>query len=144
MNETLTDDTQFDFLCVRKWCRFSEMKRSVQDLWRRWSRDYLHQLQQRLKWKKATADVRTGQLVLIKQDSLPSLQWPLGRIIETFTGSDGHVRVVVVRSATGTYKRAVTEISLLPIDSDDEVSNLDDAAGYNQGPENSGQDAGIA
>lgn len=124
--------------------RLQEMKRSVQDLWRRWSRDYLHQLQQRLKWKKATADVRTGQLVLIKQDSLPSLQWPLGRIIETFTGSDGHVRVVVVRSATGTYKRAVTEISLLPIDSDDEVSNLDDAAGYNQGPENSGQDAGNA
>ncbi|XP_058448656.1 uncharacterized protein LOC131428628 [Malaya genurostris] len=54
--------------------RLQDMKRSVQDLWKRWSRDYLSQLQQRSKWKQATTDVRVGQLVLLKQENMPPLQ----------------------------------------------------------------------
>ncbi|XP_058816996.1 uncharacterized protein LOC131680291 [Topomyia yanbarensis] len=103
-------------LGTKRLSRLQDMKRSAQDLWRRWSRDYLSQLQQRSKWKKETADVEVGQLVLMKQDNTPSLQWPLGRITETIFGPDGHVRVVVVKTAAGTYKRAVTEIAVLPID----------------------------
>ncbi|XP_058816162.1 uncharacterized protein LOC131679450 [Topomyia yanbarensis] len=103
-------------LDTKRLSRLQDMKRSAQDLWRRWSRDYLSQLQQRSKWKKETADVEVGQLVLMKQDNTPSLQWPLGRITETIVGPDGHVRVVVVKTAAGTYKRAVTEIAVLPID----------------------------
>ncbi|XP_058447612.1 uncharacterized protein LOC131427994 [Malaya genurostris] len=99
--------------------RLQDMKRSVQDLWKRWSRDYLSQLQQRSKWKQATTDVRVGQLVLLKQENMPPLQWPLGRIIQTVHGPDEHVRVVVVRTATGVYKRAVTQIAVLPIDMED-------------------------
>ncbi|XP_058816071.1 uncharacterized protein LOC131679376 [Topomyia yanbarensis] len=87
-------------LDTKRLSRLQDMKRSAQDLWRRWSRDYLSQLQQRSKWKKETADV----------------EWPLGRITETIVGPDGHVRVVVVKTAAGTYKRAVTEIAVLSID----------------------------
>ncbi|XP_058817780.1 uncharacterized protein LOC131681089 [Topomyia yanbarensis] len=101
--------------------RLQDMKRSVQDLWRRWSRDYLSQLQQRSKWKQATKDVCVGQLVLLKQDNTPPLQWPLGRIVDTTVGHDGHVRVVLVKTATGCYKRAVTEISVLPVDPDEDT-----------------------
>ncbi|XP_062542028.1 uncharacterized protein LOC134210018 [Armigeres subalbatus] len=97
-----------------------DMQRSVQDLWRCWSRDYVSQLHQRSKWRRPSADVRKGQLVLLKLDNYPSLQWPLGRIVETIAGSDGRVRVVVVKTCAGEYKRAVTEIAVLPIDSDNE------------------------
>ncbi|XP_062542316.1 uncharacterized protein LOC134210285 [Armigeres subalbatus] len=69
--------------------RLQDMQRSVQDLWRCWSRDYVSQLQQRSKWRRPSVDIRKGQLVLLKLDNYPPLQWPLGRIIETFTGSDG-------------------------------------------------------
>lgn len=95
--------------------RLQEMKRAVQDFWRRWSKDYVSQLHQRPKWHKVSEDVKTGQLVLLKQDQLPPLQWNLGRIESTFPGSDGRVRVVQVRTARGLYKRAVTEIFVLPI-----------------------------
>ncbi|XP_058820597.1 cytoplasmic phosphatidylinositol transfer protein 1 [Topomyia yanbarensis] len=98
----------------------NDMKRSVQDLWRRWPRDYLSQLQQRSKWKQATKDVCVGQLVLLKQDNTPPHQWPLKRIVDTTVGHDGHVRVVV-KTATGCYKRAVTEISVLPVDPDEDT-----------------------
>ncbi|XP_062557315.1 uncharacterized protein LOC134222188 [Armigeres subalbatus] len=100
--------------------RLQDMQRSVQDLWRCWSRDYVSQLHQRSKWRRPSADVRKGQLVLLKLDNYPSLQWPLGRIVETIAGSDGRVRVVVVKTSAGEYKRAVTEIAVLPIDSDNE------------------------
>ncbi|XP_055522534.1 uncharacterized protein LOC129716721 [Wyeomyia smithii] len=97
--------------------RYQEMQRSVQDLWRRWQLDYISQLQQRTKWKRTHSNVRTGQLVLVKQ-STPPLQWPLGRIFETITGKDGRVRVVVVKTAQGQYKRGITEIAILPINHD--------------------------
>ncbi|XP_062556787.1 uncharacterized protein LOC134221614 [Armigeres subalbatus] len=100
--------------------RLQDMQRSVQDLWRCWSRDYVSQLQQRSKWRRPSVDILKGQLVLLKLDNYPPLQWPLGRIIETFTGSDGRVRVVVVRTASGQYKRAITEVAILPIESGDE------------------------
>ncbi|XP_062712563.1 uncharacterized protein LOC134289882 [Aedes albopictus] len=100
--------------------RLQDMQRSVQDLWRCWSRDYVSQLHQRSKWRRPSLDVKKGQLVLLKEDNYPPLQWPLGRIVETITGSDGRVRVVVVRTAAGDYKRAITKVAVLPIDSGDE------------------------
>ncbi|XP_055622236.1 uncharacterized protein LOC129765826 [Toxorhynchites rutilus septentrionalis] len=99
--------------------RFKEMTRSVQDLWRCWKRDYISQLHQRTKWRDSFPNVRIGQLVLLKKDNCPPLQWPLGRIVETVNGKDGRVRVVVIKTISGTYKRAITEIAVLPIDPDE-------------------------
>lgn len=50
-----------------------DMQRSVQDLWRCWSRDYISQLHQRNKWRRPSVDVRKGQLVLLKEDNYPPL-----------------------------------------------------------------------
>jgi hypothetical protein len=45
----------------------------VQRLWKCWSHDYLHQLQQRNKWKdiQPPSNVSIGDLVLLKKDNLP-------------------------------------------------------------------------
>lgn len=106
--------------------RLQEMKRSVQHLWRRWSSDYVCHLLQRTKWKKIQPDVAVGQLVIIKQDNVVPMQWPLGRIVETITGKDGRIRVVVVKTALGLYKRGITEIAVLPQDTDAEGEQLKD------------------
>ena len=99
--------------------RLQEMKRAVQDLWHRWHLDYVSHLQQRTKWKRNKPDVQVGQLVLVKQSCSPPLHWPLGRIVETVVGKDGRIRVVVIQTASGRYKRAITEIAILPIDPDE-------------------------
>ncbi|XP_029178451.1 uncharacterized protein LOC114946191 [Nylanderia fulva] len=39
--------------------------------WRRWSKDYLHHLQQSSKWLQTRSNIREGTLVLIKDDLLP-------------------------------------------------------------------------
>ncbi|XP_055526926.1 uncharacterized protein LOC129719558 [Wyeomyia smithii] len=98
--------------------RFQESRRSVQNFWKCWSRDYISLLHQRSKWKTATKNIEPGTMVLLKQDNYPPFTWPLGRVVQTYAGSDGLVRVVLVRTGRGLFKRAVTEISVLPIESE--------------------------
>ncbi|XP_055633331.1 uncharacterized protein LOC129773712 [Toxorhynchites rutilus septentrionalis] len=98
--------------------RLQEMQRLKQDFWNKWSRDYVSQLHQRSKWKTAVTNVRKGALVLLKQDGLPPFMWNLGRVVETYVGSDGLVRVVLVRTGQGTYKRAITEVRVLPLENE--------------------------
>ena len=42
-----------------------------------------------------------------------STTWPLGRIVEVFSGKDGLVRVVNVKTKSGIYKRPVNKLALL-------------------------------
>ena len=50
-------------------------------------------------------------------------KWPLAKVIQTHTGKDGLVRVVTIKTATGTYKRPVIKIALLlPSDSPPNVT----------------------
>ncbi|XP_053686155.1 uncharacterized protein LOC128735696 [Sabethes cyaneus] len=95
---------------------FQKMQQRLQHFWRAWSRDYVAQLQDRKKWPVVQPNIDVGTLVLLKQDNTPPMRWNLGRIEQTFPGKDGRVRVVQVRTAHGTYRRAITEICPLPID----------------------------
>ena len=58
--------------------------------------------------------VKIGDLVLIKNELLPSFQWKLGRVIQTFCGTDDHVRVVVIKTSTGELKRPIHKLCPLP------------------------------
>lgn len=71
----------------------------------------------RTKWRTARENVRVNDLVLIRDENTPPLKWPLGRVVETVAGDDGLVRVVIIRTADGTYKRAVAKVCKLPIES---------------------------
>ncbi|XP_052562200.1 uncharacterized protein LOC128092437 [Culex pipiens pallens] len=124
--------------------RLQETRRSVQDFWKVWSRDYISQLHQRSKWRTATKNVQEGALVLLKSIDLPPFLWNVGRITKTFPGADGLVRVVLVRTAHGEYKRAVTEVRVLPIDQpadDVEDKAVPEAAENEEGDEQADPDA---
>ena len=86
-----------------------------QQLWKRWSADYLNNLQQRSKWRCQKPDLQPGMLVLICEDNLPPMSWKLAIIIETFLGSDGHVRVVTVKTSAGQFKRPIRRLVVLPV-----------------------------
>ncbi|XP_071643020.1 uncharacterized protein [Temnothorax longispinosus] len=54
-----------------RWQRVEQLR---QHFWRRWSSEYLHQLQVRSKWKiKKGTQLAVGQLVLVRQQDLPPL-----------------------------------------------------------------------
>lgn len=96
--------------------RWQRVKALAQHYWTRWSKEYLSELQTRVKWKKNSEELlKIGSLVLIK-DSTPSMVWQLGRVSELRPGKDGVVRVVNIKVANGELTRAVNKICVLPIE----------------------------
>ena len=94
--------------------RCLHVQQMVQRLWKCWSHDYLHQLQQRTKRKDIQPNVTIGDLALVKEDNLPPLMWKKAMISDIHAGRDGLTRVVTLRTAKGTFKHPVTRICLLP------------------------------
>jgi len=73
------------------------VQRKVQDFWKIWSRDYLHTLQLRSKWKVVKCDFKVNDVVLVIDEQTPPTHWPLGIITDVHPGKDGLVRAVTVR-----------------------------------------------
>lgn len=96
--------------------RFRELMQMKQMFWSRWSHEYLNQLQSRPKWLRSQDNLQKDDLVLIKDERLPPLNWLLGRVIEIQPGSDGLVRVASVKTTNGILKRSITKLCRLPID----------------------------
>ncbi|KAL1447844.1 hypothetical protein WDU94_002711 [Cyamophila willieti] len=94
--------------------RYQMLDHLVQTFWRRWSQEYLHNLQVRTKWNTPQNPVHVGQVVIIKDDLTPPLMWHLGLITEIYPGADGIVRVVGVKTKTGLYKRPIVKVCPLP------------------------------
>lgn len=100
------------YLPARDVTRYELIDQLVQLLWKRWRREYLHELQTRHKWSKSSVSLTVGTIVIVDQPNLPPLKWPM--VEEVFPGTDGVVRVALVRVATGRYKRPVTKLYPLP------------------------------
>ena len=78
--------------------------------WRHWSTEYLVTLQKVYKWHRK---FKVEDIVVLREDSMIPARWPIARVIKTYTGGDGLVRVVVVKTSTGTYTRPVSKVALL-------------------------------
>ena len=96
---------------LSKWLCIQQM---IQGLWSQWSQEYLHHLQQRSKWRISQSNVKIGDLVLIKEDNLPPLVWKKAIISDLHPGKDGVTRVVSLKTSTGTIKRPIIKICVLP------------------------------
>ncbi|GBL82587.1 hypothetical protein AVEN_263675-1 [Araneus ventricosus] len=96
---------------LSQWQRLSKM---VQIIWKKWKLDYLNNLQARHKWQFEKQNVLKNSMVLLKEDNLPPCNWKMGRIHDLIYGSDGKVRVVIVKTPQGVTKRSISKICLLP------------------------------
>ena len=65
------------------------------------------------KWQHPARNLQIGDVVILQEDNIIPCKWPLGRVVEVYPGSDGLVRVVQVRTSSGTYQRLVSKIALL-------------------------------
>ncbi|XP_070067218.1 uncharacterized protein [Drosophila virilis] len=85
-----------------------------QVFWARWREEYLTLLQQRSKWRTPQPGLSINDIVHVKYETLPPLKWPLARVLELISGSDGVSRVAVLQTATGVIRRAIRKLCLLP------------------------------
>lgn len=96
--------------------RFQLVKQLNERFWRLWKSDYVNTLQQRTKWRKIQPSLKVGDLVLLRNSTLPPCKWEMGRIRQCHAGDDGVIRVVTVSTGKSKYKRPITQLCLLPID----------------------------
>jgi hypothetical protein len=73
IGETLMSPPQHDVTDVptTRLSRYQVLEKLRQHFWTRWSKEYLHQLQQRGKWHKTRQPPPLGHLVLLREDNLP-------------------------------------------------------------------------
>ncbi|XP_044748988.1 uncharacterized protein LOC123311742 [Coccinella septempunctata] len=103
-------------LNINRLNRWQLIQRIQGDFWKRWSREYIHSLQERSKWSTSNPSLNENSLVLIKDDQQPPLRWPLARIMKLHHGDDGVARVVTLKTASGgTMQRPVVKVCPLPV-----------------------------
>ena len=87
--------------------------------WSRWLKEYLPTLQLRQKWTRTHRNLSINDVVLIVDKGLPRNVWLMGRVLETFPDSFGHVRTARVLTKNSVLLRPVTKLVLLTPTSDE-------------------------
>ena len=70
-------------------------------------------LQQRQKWNTPRRNMKPGDIVILKDDSQPRFQWPLGRIVSTEEDHKGFVRAVTVKTSSSVLRRPIDCLVLI-------------------------------
>ena len=100
--------------------RFQLVQRIVESFWRRWNKDVFPGLVPRKKWQVEKGDVRINNMVIMADSNAIRGKWTIGRIIEVYSGSDGPVSNVKVKTLTGEYSQPVTKTAVFhPTEGDD-------------------------
>lgn len=100
---------------------FKLIQSRLQIFWKRWTTEYLPQMQRRGKWTSVSRNIAVGDLALLQDDSLPPIKWNLVRVVKLHPGADNIVRVVTVRNSSGQeLKRPAVKIALLPTFEDEQ------------------------
>ena len=72
----------------------------VQHFWKRWSREYLQQLQASNKWKTTSPNLKIGDVVLMTDGNAFQNHWSMVRVVAVYSGEDNLVRAVDVQLKT--------------------------------------------
>lgn len=86
--------------------------------WKQWKEQFLQNLQSRRKWTEERPNIKIGDVILLKDSSLPRFQWPVGIVESVYPShNDNHVRKVQVRIVRDgkpvILTRPITELVLL-------------------------------
>lgn len=102
--------------CLSRYQRIEQLR---QHFWARFYKEYVSQLQQRVKWRSNTESLAVNSLVIVKDDGLPPLKWKLGRVVAVYPGVDGISRVADVKTCSGVIRRSFSRLCPL-------LDNLED------------------
>ena len=97
--------------------RWRQVQYLADQFWLRFRREYLQTLQVRQKWHKKEPNFSINDLVLMYDENAPRGSWPLGKVVEVYPDSQGNVRQVLVRTKTQTFKRPISKLCRLKLES---------------------------
>lgn len=109
-------DADLQDIQTNRLTRFELLQQVYQHFWKRWSTEYISELQQRYKWKQNQGELLEGSMVLIKDGNSHPTNWKLGRITKLHRGADGIARVASINTSSGEVQRSYTRICPLPIE----------------------------
>ena len=90
-----------------------QVQHNATKFWRRWTKEYLVELQKRQKWLKETPNFRIGDLVLILDENTDRGSWPMGLVVETSLGRDGLVRSAKIKTKSSVLVKPITKLVFL-------------------------------
>lgn len=99
-----------DFTSFNLRNRWRRVQQLLSQVWSRWMKEYLPTLNKRPKWTEIVKSMKEGDIVLVLDPQLPRGRWPLGRIVQTFPGKDGHTRVAKVQCGGKTLVRPIHKL----------------------------------
>ena len=85
----------------------------VGHFWQRWPTDYLTALTKYAKWHKPHRNLLIGDVVILNKNGLIPTPWPLGQIVEVFSGKNYLVRVTDVKTKNEIFRTPIYELALL-------------------------------
>ena len=90
---------------LQRWILCQQMG---QHFWKRWSQEYLQQMQRAVKWHKRTRNHQMGDLVMLTDGNVYQCQWTMARVVAVHPGQDGIVRAVDVQVNMAIHPKGCT------------------------------------
>ncbi|XP_044583145.1 uncharacterized protein LOC123264093 [Cotesia glomerata] len=112
---TMLPENDFSDVADNRLSVWQFVTKARQDFWKRWYLEYLHELQIRQKWHSTQGEIKPNQIVLLMDKNQPCMRWELGVVVEIHPGDDGVTRLASIRTSRGLFKRNITLLCPLPI-----------------------------
>ena len=106
--------------------RWNLVQRLQTNIWKDFHSRYIQSLQARNKWKQQSNNLKSGDIVIVKDQSLAGRNWLLAIVTKTFPGKDGLTRVVEIRCHSKTYTRGRHLLTLLTSSMDEVAPSPED------------------
>ncbi|KAJ8896793.1 hypothetical protein PR048_002138 [Dryococelus australis] len=103
---TAIPEPNLAFLPQNTLSHWQHVQQIIKHFWGRWMKEYLTKQQQRAKWRVQGPNVKRYSLVLIC--------CKLDRVKQLHLGKDRLVRRVILQTAQGKLKRAISQLCPLP------------------------------
>ena len=100
---------QEDLYCRRRWRRVQHLSN---DIWSKWRKEFLSQLQSRAKWTTARRNIRGDDIVLLRDDSHRN-EWKRAIVTKAHASDDGIVRTVTIKQNRVEYVRPANKVVVL-------------------------------
>ncbi|XP_036346799.1 uncharacterized protein LOC118756115 [Rhagoletis pomonella] len=120
LGEANTPQTPIANEVLEKTCLLRQQWRLARQLrdhfWKRWIAEYLPTLTRRVKWCQRTKPLQIDDLVFTCDPNVSRRDWCRSKVERLYTGADGVVRRVDVRTSGGLKRRAVSKLAVLDVE----------------------------
>jgi len=100
--------------------KYDAQQQLIAQFWSTWKKSYLTLLQRKSKWTTAQPNLKTDDIVLIKEQTSP-LSWPLARVIAVLPDRKGRVRIVRLIAKGSEFTRSIQQVVRLPTEEDPSI-----------------------